>query len=154
MINPAHNIWMKPQENDYFCGEACLQYASAKLLRENVSQGMIGHLARVTPNGTSHKGLIEAARWLKLNPIEIHDNPGEVKKYLDDNHVVIIGCTWGPDAEHYSILLEMGEDFVTINDQDYIPMLYIMRREDFDTAWHDTEYVRQWALVLSKEQDE
>ena len=143
-------MWMKPQENDYFCGEACLQYAAAKLKGVNISQEFLGSIARATPNGTSHMGMRLAAQSLFVTK-EIHDDPKEVAKYLDNDHVVIIGCTWGDNAEHYSILLEMEDDLVTINDQDYIPMIYIMRREDFDTAWHDTEYVKQWALVLSRE---
>lgn len=143
---------MKPQENDYFCGEACIQYATAKLLGINATQEIIGKIARATPNGTSHVGMRIAAEWMGFDVKEIHDSPEEVKQYLDDNHVVIIGATWGDNAEHYSILLEMENDLVTINDQDYIPMVYIMRREDFDAAWHDTEYVRQWALVLSKKE--
>lgn len=152
--NPAQNLWMTPQINDYYCGPACLQYAYKKLFDKEVFQEHIGLISRSTPNGTSHMGMKKAAEHFGFEVKEISDSPEEVIKYLDDNHIVIIGATWGDNAEHYSILLFADEEYVMINDQDYIPMMYIMRREDFDKAWHDTEYVRNWALVLSKKAPE
>lgn len=150
MINPAQNLWMTPQINDYYCGPACLQYATKKLLGIEHTQQFLGEVARSTVNGTSHLGMRKAAEKMGFEVIETSDEGIQVDDYLNDNYVVIVGCTWGPDAEHYSILLERDDKFVTINDQEYIPMLYTMRREDFENAWHDTEYVKKWALILSR----
>lgn len=141
-------IFLNPQLNDYFCGPACVQYAIKKLLNKNISQYLIADSMNLTSEGGDDYQIIKACEAFKLKAFIVER---DVEKYLEDNHVVIFGWTYPgkEEEEHYSVLLEMGDE-VVINDQlEQVPMRITFKRDDFMYWWKKCGEHNMTAVVVS-----
>ena len=112
-------------------------------------------LGTTEEHGTSHEQMLEGATKLGLNAkIYLGLSLNKLQEMVDDGYVVIVNWMSGRKYDedgHYSILEDVDEDIVTINDPEFLGSIRKFRRIDFEKMWFDFETkgrVDRMALVV------
>ena len=100
--------------------------------------------------------MVRGLSLLGLSGEWVQQSLDELNNLRKSGQSVIVNYMSGPnDAEdgHYSVLYAVTETTVAINNPEWVGMITIFRREDFEKIWYDIaeDGTRQerWALVVS-----
>jgi ABC-type bacteriocin/lantibiotic exporter with double-glycine peptidase domain len=132
-----------------FCGPSCLQFV-ARSEGLHFDQYQLARILGTTiENGTDHYQMFCGAITIGLQPTQVLGQPIEtIAKALPDFHVIV---NWmedlTPDGGHYSVLKDVRDGIVYLEDND-------KGVKDFDKRWYDFEEgnvrVDRWALIIRK----
>lgn len=149
---------MYGQENDSWCGPACVQETIRVLLKKNLKQITIANnMGTTIADGTSQRQMYDFFLKQKLN---VHATTlwtlEELKMSVNKKNVVIVDWMAGKDHKeygHYCLLEDCNKNYVILNNPLCFGSYSIMKRSVFEKQWFDYENgkkVKNWAMVISK----
>ncbi len=148
IINPEDIIYN--QENDYSCGAVCLRWIYDILrCHKEFSQLDMEKITKTSYQGTSHKGIKEACKELGLFYDEFNELDIISRCLKSGDSKAIVG--WTPWDEHYSVVVDITDDFIVLNDPASPSCISVYAREEFEKVWFDSENGQRkehWAIVI------
>lgn len=135
------------QMSDYTCGPAALQMVFG-YFKKRIAQETIAKRAGTSKkNGTSHKGMITAARAAGFSArASSRGTLAALARTLDKNIPVIVNYVEPEENEgHYAIAIGAGKKNVTLNDPWHGPR-FAMKTTEFLKRWKKRNC---WQLILS-----
>jgi ABC-type bacteriocin/lantibiotic exporter with double-glycine peptidase domain len=145
-----------PREEIGWCGPACLHEA-LKRRGKNISQKKIAKVLNTTiDDGTTLYKLSDGAAKLGLDCITSEDTKFDyLQKCLQNGNIVILNWMSDTNTEddgHFTILEEINDKFVIMNDCEWIGYLKIIEKSKFNDVWFsvddDGEIINRWALII------
>jgi len=140
-----------------FCGPACLAHVAKEQGVGALSQSALASEIYDPNWGTDGEAMLRGLTLLGLSGEWRQQSLNELNEERKKGHSVIVNYMSGPnDAEdgHYSVLYAVTETTVAINNPEWVGMITIFRREDFERIWYDIaeDGARQerWALVITR----
>jgi len=149
---------IKGRNKPGWCGPACLAWACYELEGYYPSQKQIAWEIGVDEDwGTSGPEMVAGAALLGFWAMWAHVPLDELAKLKADGASIIVNWMSGPNKDedgHYSVLHEVTDKTITIQDPDWKGSMRTMDRKVFEGVWWDVdedgEKQEGWALVVKK----
>jgi len=148
---------MRGQENESWCGPACIQEILKRRLKLGISQAELSRRMNTTEeNGTSQEDMVRILREFGLDIYATTTKPlDKLNKIRKKGAEIILNWMSGRNEEndgHYSILDALNENYIGLNNPSFKGSYNILRRQDFENIWYDIEAdgrrVDKWALIV------
>src|SRR3990167_8310130 len=122
------------------CGPACLAHVAKEQGVFPLSQTELATHIYDPSWGTDGEAMVRGLSLLGLSGEWVQQSLDELNNLRKSGQSVIVNYMSGPnDAEdgHYSVLYAVTETTVAINNPEWVGMITIFRREDFEKIWYD-----------------
>ncbi len=141
------------QKKGYTCGPASLEMV-LKFFGVSVVQDRLEKVEKTKKDGTSHGGLIDAARKYGFYCfVDKNSSISMIKHFVGVGLPVIVNYIEPSDDEgHYSVVVGYNEKKVIMNDP-WNGKNFEMSWSDFESRWHGQKPKSpKWLMVLSKKE--
>ncbi len=145
-----------PRARAGWCGPGALNSAAIEQGLGPIDQEKLAPAVGIDGAGTSHEMMVTGATYLGLSAHWVQNQSlDQLNQFKRAGRSIILNWMNGENYNedgHYSLLSEVSESQIILNDSELTGMIKILRRSDFEKLWFDIDRNGQryerFALVL------